>query len=243
MEKLNDVLGYKDLKIFQDTEYFSFSLDSIILSNYCNIRLKDKKIIDFCTGNGIVPLVLSRRCDKVIEGVEIQEKLYNLAVRSVEYNNLNDRIHLFCDDIVNFCNKSIYNTYDLVLCNPPYFPIDSTNCKNISYEKMIARHEIMINLDQVCECASKILKEHGNICIVHRSERLLDIFTSFRKWGIEPKRIKFIYEYINKESTMVLVEGQKKGNNGLKIDPPLVMYNNDGSFTEEYSKLQMEVRK
>lgn len=243
VERINDILGYKNLKIFQNTEFFSFSLDSIVLANYCNIRYKDKKIIDFCTGNGVIPLILSKRCDKNIEGVEIQEKLYNLAIRSVLLNNLDDRITIYHDDINNFCNnKDLYNTYDLVLCNPPYFPVDSSNCKNLSYEKMIARHEVKVNLDQVCFCASKILKEHGNICIVHRAERLLDIFSAYRKWGIEPKRIKFVHEFVNKESTLVLVEGQKKGNVGLKIEPPLIMYNIDKEYTDEYKKLQTEVR-
>lgn len=242
MERLNDILGYNNLKIFQNTDFFSFSLDSIVLANYCNIRLKDKKIIDFCTGNAVIPLILSKRCDKTIEGVEIQKKLYDLAIKSVEYNKLTDRIHIFCDDINHFCNKNLYNTYDLVLCNPPFFPVGSTNNKNLSFEKMIARHEVKITLDQVCECASKILKEHGNFCIVHRADRLLDVFSSFRKWGIEPKRIKFVYEYIGKESNMVLIEGQKRGNVGLKVDSPLIMYNDDGSLSSEYSKLQLEVR-
>lgn len=243
MKRTNDVLGYSNMKIVQDSDSFSFSLDSIILGNYSKIRLRDKKIVDFCTGNGIIPLILSRRCDKDIDAVEIQEKIYDLAKESVSINNLDDRIHLFCMDVKDFALKQEnLSQYDLVLCNPPYFKNDLNSTKNLSYEKMIARHEILLDLDSLCKSASLVLKDNGNFVIVHRSERLMDIFDSFRKYNIEPKRIMFVYENINKESTLVLVEGQLSGKVGLVIDKPLIMYNHDGSMTEEYSKLQEEVR-
>jgi len=244
MERIDDVLGYPNLKIYQNSLFFSFSLDSIVLANYATIRIRDKKILDFCTGNGIVPLILSKRCDKSIEGVEIQEKLYDLAVRSVEYNHLSNQIQLYCEDVKDFSNRSEHlNQYDLVLCNPPYFKNNEDSTKNLSYEKMIARHEILIDLDTICACAKKVLKEHGNFCIVHRADRLMDILSSFRKNDLEPKKIMFVHETISKESYLVLVEGQRKGNVGLKIEKPLILYNEDGSMTPEYAKLQVEVRK
>lgn len=244
MERLNDILGYTNLKIYQNTDFFSFSLDSIFLANYATIRLRDKKIIDFCTGNAVVPLILSKRCDKNIEGVEILDKVYDLAIKSVVENHLEDRIHIYHDNIMDFSSNSNHlNSYDLVLCNPPYFKNNENSSKNICYEKMIARHEILVNLDDVCCCAKKVLKDNGTFCIVHRTDRLMDILFSFRKNNIEPKRIKFIYETIGKESFIVLVEGQKKGNVGLKVEKPLIMYNLDGSFTDEYASLQVEVRK
>ena len=240
MENINDILGYKDLKIFQNTDFFSFSLDSVILANYSSIRLRDKKIVDFCTGNGVIPLIISRRTKSNIVGVEIQKKLCDLANKSIIINSLSDRITIINDDIKNFVVDN-YNSFDLVLCNPPYFKVEENSKFNDSYEKTIARHEIMLNLSELCDCAKKILKDNGNLCIVHRSDRLIDIIIEFRKCGIEPKRIKFIYENINKESYLVLVEGQKAGNVGLKIDNPLIMYNLDGSLTDEYKLLQEEV--
>lgn len=242
MERLDDVLGYKDLKIYQNSDYFSFSLDSIILANYSNIRLRDKKIVDFCTGNGVVPLILSRRCKNSIDGVEIQEALANLARKSVSYNRLEDRISIICEDVKEF-SKNHLNEYDLILCNPPYFKVQDNSSFNDSYEKMIARHEICINLEAICDCAKKILKDNGNLCIVHRSDRLMDILELFRKYGIEPKRVKFIYETVNKSSTLVLIEGTKCGKVGLIVDKPLIQYDLDGKMTDEYDRLQKEILK
>ncbi len=242
MKRIDDVLGYSDLKIFQDSQFFSFSLDSIILANYSHIRLRDRNIVDLCSGNCVVPLILSKRCDCSIDAVEIQNKLCLLANQSISINNLNNRINLFCMDIKDFSNDSSHlNSYDLVLCNPPYFKNNENSTKNISYEKMIARHEILITLDDVCKSASRILKDNGNFCMVHRCDRLMDVITSFRKYNLEPKRIKFVYENLNKECFLFLIEGQKCGNVGLKIDKPLIMYHEDGSMTEEYKRLQNEV--
>ena len=237
MERLDDVLGYKNLKIYQNSNSFSFSLDSIILANYSTIRLRDKKIVDFCTGNGVIPLILSKRTNTSIVGVEVQEKLVDLANKSIKYNKLEDRIEIVCEDVKDYASKHL-NEFDLVLCNPPYFKVEDKSTFNDSYEKMIARHEILINLDEICACVKKVLKDNGNFCIVHRSDRLMDILECFRKHNIEPKKIKFVYENISKESTLVLVEGQKCGKVGLIVDKPLIQYELDGTITEEYKRLQ-----
>ena len=240
MERLDDVLGYKNLKIYQNSDFFSFSLDSIILANYSSIRLRDKKIVDFCTGNGVIPLILTKRCKQKIIGIEIQEKLACLAEKSVYYNHLENRISIICDDVKNFSNNHL-NDFDLVLCNPPYFKLAKGSTINESYEKSVARHEILINLEDICACAKKILKDNGILSIVHRSSRLVEIFEIFRLYGIEPKRLKFIYETLDREPTLVLIEGQKCGKTGLKIEKPLIKYDLNGQMTEEYSKLQEEV--
>lgn len=241
MERLDDVLGY-DLKIYQNSSYFSFSLDSIILANYANIRLRDKNIVDFCTGNGVIPLIVSKRTRNNIVGVEIQEKLALLATKSVEYNKLTDRITIVNEDVNEFSSRHL-NEFDLVLCNPPYFKVEDKSSFNESYEKMIARHEITFNLEDLCKCCKKVLKDNGNLYIVHRSDRLIDIIETLRKHNLEPKRIRFVYENVSKESTLVLVEAQKCGSVGLKVDSPIILYNLDGTETLEYSLLQREVRK
>ena len=241
MKRLDDVLGYKNLHIFQDSNFFSFSLDSIILSNYSDIRLRDKKILDFCTGNGIVPLILSKRTKNKIIGVEIQEKLVELANESIKYNNLEEKIEIVNDDIKNY-SKNHIEEYDLVLCNPPYFKMEEKNFLSESEEKRIARHEIKINLEEICNCAFKVLKNNGNFCLIHRTDRLLEVIDEFRKNKIEPKKIKFIYENTNKEASMFLIQGQQYGKVGLKVEEPLILYERDGSLTKEYKELQEEVR-
>lgn len=241
MERLDDVLGY-DLKIYQNSSYFSFSLDSIILANYANIRLRDKNIVDFCTGNGVIPLIVSKRTKNNIVGVEIQEKLALLAEKSVEYNKLTDRVTIVNEDVNEFSSRHL-NEFDLVLCNPPYFKVEDKSSFNESYEKMIARHEITFNLEDLCKCCKKVLKDNGNLYIVHRSDRLIDIIETLRKHNLEPKRIRFVYENVSKGSTLVLVEAQKCGSVGLKVDSPIILYNLDGTETKEYELLQREVRK
>ena len=240
MKVLNDILGYKGLKLFQDPDCFCFSLDSVVLANYCNIRVRDSKIVEFCSGNGVVSIIMSQRTKANIIGIEIQEKLYNMANESLNINNLNERITFINEDIKEYV-KGKDNNVDLIVCNPPYFKYDQNNKINDSIEKQIARHEICINIDDICSCASKILKDNGKLCIVHRTDRFTDVYDSMEKYRIEPKRIKYIYNNENSNSEMFLIEGQKNAGTGLIIDKPLIIRNLDGSFTVEYKKLQEEI--
>ena len=241
MEVLNDILGYKNRKIYQDSECFSFSLDSIMLANFATIRFRDNKIADLGSGNGVIPLILSLRTNKNIIGVEIQKKLSDMAKRSIEYNGLEDQIQIINQDMKDFAKSEYFESFDLITCNPPYFKIKDKNFLNDSYEKIIARHEVEINLSELLVVARKLLKNNGNFAIVHRPERLIEILLEFRKNNIEPKRIQFVYEKISKGSTLVLIEGQKGGKEGLKIENPIVMYNEDDSMTDCYARLQVEV--
>ena len=137
MEVINDILGYKDRKIFQNNDYFSFSLDSILLANFATIRVRDKKIVDLGCGNAVIPLIMSLRTDKKIVGVELQENLFKLAQKSVSFNNLDDRIQLFNQNMKDFANNiENINQFDLVVCNPPYFKVNGKkNFFNESKEK------------------------------------------------------------------------------------------------------------
>lgn len=243
MEVLNDILGYRNRKVYQDNDCFSFSLDSIMLANFATIRLRDKNIVDLGCGNGVIPLILSLRTDKKIIGVEIQKRMADMAKKSVDYNNLSNQINIMNVNMKDFASSEYFESFDLITCNPPYFKVNDKNFFNDSYEKMVARHEIEINLSDLFIVARKLLKNNGNFAIVHRPERLMEILDEFRKNNIEPKRIQFVYEKINKGSTLVLIEGQKNGKDGLKIENPIIMYNEDGSMTEYYAALQVEVRK
>ena len=242
MEVLNDILGYKNRKIFQDTDCFSFSLDSIMLANFVTIRLKDKKIVDLGCGNGVIPLIMSLRCDKKIIGVELQSKLADMAKRSVDYNNLNDFIEIINCNMKDYVSDETFESLDLITCNPPYFKVNDKNYFNDNIEKVIARHEVEITLSELMVIVKKLLKNNGNFAIVHRTDRLMEILSEFRKNNIEPKRIRFVHEKSNKESTLVLIEGQKNGKVGLKVENPFILYNEDGSETEEYKRLLVEVK-
>lgn len=242
MEVLNDILGYKNRKIFQDTDCFSFSLDSIMLANFATIRLKDKKIVDLGCGNGVIPLIMSLRCDKKIIGVELQSKLADMAKRSVDYNGLNDVIEIINTNMKDYVTDETFESFDLITCNPPYFKVNDKNFFNDNIEKVIARHEVEITLSELMVIVKKLLKNNGNFAIVHRTDRLMEILSEFRKNNIEPKRVRFVHEKSNKESTLVLIEGQKNGKVGLKVENPFILYNEDGSETEEYKKLLVEVK-
>ena len=242
MEVLNDILGYKNRKIFQDTDCFSFSLDSIMLANFATIRLKDKKIVDLGCGNGVIPLIMSLRCDKKIIGVELQNKLADMAKRSVDYNGLNDVIEIINTNMKDYVSDETFESFDLITCNPPYFKVNDKNFFNDNIEKVIARHEVEITLSELMVIVKKLLKNNGNFAIVHRTDRLMEILSEFRKSNIEPKRVRFVHEKSNKESTLVLIEGQKNGKVGLKVENPFILYNEDGSETEEYKKLLVEVK-
>lgn len=241
MEVLNDILGYKNRKIFQDSNYFSFSLDSIMLANFAMIRMRDNNIADLGCGNGVIPLILSLRTNKKIVGIEIQEKLSLLAEKSVKYNELEDQITIINMDMKDFASDNC-EKFDLITCNPPYFKVNDKNYFNLSYEKVVARHEVKVSLSEVCASAKKMLKNNGNFAVVHRPERMMEILFEFRKNNIEPKRIRFVYEKVSKESNLVLIEGQKCGKSGLKIEKPFILYNEDGSMTKEYENLLVEVK-
>ena len=241
MERLDDILGYKNRKIYQADDCFSFSLDSVMLANFATIRMRDKNILDLGCGNGVIPLIISLRTDKKIVGVELQKKLANMAIKSVEYNGLESQIEILNINMKDYVNTETMEKYDLITCNPPYFKVNEENYFNLSLEKVIARHEVEVTLDDVFCISKKLLKNNGNFAIVHRPVRLTEIFDLFRKNNIEPKRLQFVYEKISKESTLVLVEGQKCGKAGLKIERPFILYNEDGTMTKEYESLCREV--
>lgn len=237
MIKLNDILGYKNRVIYQDDNFFCFSLDSVLLSNFCSIRKNDNKILDLCTGNGVVPFILSLRTDCKIEGVEVQKEIYELAEKSNYKNNLDNQITFYNLDVKDFCIKNRYNSYDLITCNPPYFPFNNNSNVNLSKEKLIARHEYLIKIEDIVHYSSCLLKDGGNFSLIHRTDRFVEIITLLKKYSLEPKRIIFIYNKISKGSQLFFVESQKNGSTGLKIEKPFIVYNEDNSYTEDYNKI------
>ena len=234
---LNDLVGFKNMKIYQDTDWFSFSLDSVLLPNFVTLNKKINIIMDLCSGNAPIPLILSTKTDAKIIGVEVQEDVYNLGKMSIEYNNLSDKIEFLNEDIKNL--KTLYNgdSVDVITCNPPYFKYNEDSNVNDDIHKVIARHEKMINLEEIVDISHYLLKNNGVLAMVHRTDRLIEIISLFKKYGLEPKKIRFIYPKENSESNLILIEGRKNGQVGLKVLSPLYVHNNDGSYREELLKM------
>jgi len=212
----NDLYDY-GLYIYQDNDNFKFSLDSILLAEFVDVSKKMDTIVDFCSGNCPVPLILSTKKKVDIIGIEIQENIYNLACKSIEENNLNNRIKMINDSIKNVKKYIKDESVDIVTCNPPYFKYnEGVSLTNISMEKAIARHEIEMNLEDIMISARYILKNRGILYLVHRCDRLEEIIVMLNKYHFSMKELQFIYTNDN-EASMVLIKAIKNGNIGSLI--------------------------
>lgn len=235
MEVTNYLLSHNNLKIIQRKDMFNFSLDTVLLADFCTINKDTNCIFDFGTNNAAIPLLLSVRTSAKIIGIEIQEEAFELANKNIELNNLKDSIEIVHDDIKLFSQSN--KKANLIVCNPPFFSIDEDSNLNDNDFLTIARHEVKITLEEIIHSASKCLNNKGRFALVHRPERLIDIITLMKQYHIEPKRLKLVYPKTNKESHTVLIEGIYKGNSGLIIEPPLYAHNDDGSYTKEIRKI------
>lgn len=232
-----DYLLNSDLKIIQSPSVFSFSLDAVLLAKLVYVPIQKGELIDLCSGNGVIPLFLSLRSKGNITGVEIQERLYDMAKRSIEYNQLSDRIKMIHGDIKELTGKLHMGSYDVVTCNPPFFPVPEKKIINENEHLAIARHEILCTLEDVISVSSQLVKQGGKVALVHRPGRFLDIVTFMRKYRIEPKRVLFVYPKQGKEANMLFVEGIKDGKADLKILPPLFVYGDNQEYTEEMKSI------
>lgn len=232
-----DYLLNENMRIIQSPSVFAFSLDAVLLAKFAYMPIQKGNIIDLCTGNGVIPLLLSKRTKGKIIGVEIQERLYDMAKRSVQYNGLDEQIELIHGDIKEMPKQLGYSKYDVVTCNPPYFPTVSEEEINKNRYLAIARHEIYCTLDDVIRVSSQLLKQGGKAAFVHRPGRLLDIVTLMRQYRLEPKRLRFVYPKLGKEANTILIEGIKDGSPDLKILPPLIVYRDDDEYTDEVKQL------
>jgi tRNA1(Val) A37 N6-methylase TrmN6 len=192
--------------------------------------------MDIGCGNAPIPLILSTLTTADIIGVEIQKESFDLAIESVKINNLENRIKIINEDINELYKSLESDSIDVITCNPPYFKVTENSNFNDSSYKTIARHEVMLDLPRLFKIAKKLLKNNGNIAVVHRPERLIDIIEEMKKNNIEPKRIQFIHPKKDAEANILLVEGTKNGKPGVKILPPLYSHKDDGNYTDEISK-------
>lgn len=236
MKVINYLLGYKDLKIVQDNDMFNFSLDSVLLPNFVTLNKKINKVLDIGCGNAPIPLILSTKTSAKITGIEIQKEVYDLAVESVKINNKEDQITIVNEDIKDFYKIAKTDFYDVITCNPPFFKYIETSNINKNDYKTIARHEVKLNLSELFNIAKKLLKNNGVIAIVHRPERFVEIIEEMKKNNIEPKKVQFVYPKKSVEANIILIEGSKNGNPGLKILPPIYSHNENGEYTDEVKK-------
>ncbi len=232
-----DYLLAENLRIIQSPSVFAFSLDAVLLARFVYVPIQKGNIIDLCSGNGVIPLFLSARTNGNIIGVEIQERLYDMAVRSIEYNSLQERLQMIHGDIKEMPKQLGYGKYDVVTCNPPYFTTPSTEEINPNEHLAIARHEILCTLEDSVKASSQLVRQGGKVAFVHRPGRLMDIITIMRQYRLEPKRIQFVYPKQGKEANTLLIEAIKDGSPDLKILPPLFVYNEEGEYTADIKKI------
>lgn len=241
-ERIDD-LEFKGLKIIQDKKGFCFGIDSVLLSDFAKKIKKDSKVIDLGTGTGIINILLSGKTDaSSFVGVEIQQDVAEMAERSIKLNYLEDKIKIINENITKLKNIYKPNSFDVVVTNPPYKKIN-TGIVNNENKKIISRHEITASLQDFIHISSYLLKDYGEFYMVHRPERLVDIFSIMRTEKIEPKLIKFVYPNKSKKTNLVLIKGIKKGNPFLEFDKNLYIYNDDGTYTNEILKIYNKEKK
>ncbi|WP_458120594.1 tRNA1(Val) (adenine(37)-N6)-methyltransferase [Paenibacillus sp. Z6-24] len=229
-ERIDDLLT-NNLKIIQSREVFSFSMDAVLLARFASVPPQGR-IMDLCTGNGVVPLLLSTRTRAAIEGVEIQERLASMARRSIALNGLEERITIREQDLKEMPLTGEHGSYDAVTVNPPYAQLTGSDIK-LNIHQAMARHEIGCTLEDVIRTASQLLRTGGKMAMVHRPHRLVDILSLMRTYGVEPKRVRYVHPRVNMEANMVLVEGLRAGKPELRILPPLIVYNENNEYVPE----------
>ena len=230
-----DFLLAEDLRIIQSPSVFAFSIDAVLLARFVYVPIQKGNLIDLCSGNGVIPLFLSTRTKGKITGVEIQERLFDMANRSIDYNKLADRLTMIHGDIKDMPKVLGHGKYDVVTCNPPYFTTPSKGEINENEHLAIARHEILCTLEDTIRVSSQLVRQGGKVAFVHRPGRLIDMVSLMRQYRLEPKRIQFVYPKTGKEANTLLIEAVKDGSPDLKILPPLYVYDDNNEYTKEIS--------
>ncbi|TQS75357.1 tRNA1(Val) (adenine(37)-N6)-methyltransferase [Ornithinibacillus gellani] len=232
-ERLDYLLADESMKIIQSPTAFSFSLDAVLLAHFVQVPIQRGRILDLCTGNGVVPLLLSRKTKAAMTGVEIQSRIYDMAVRNVQLNGLDDRLSMIHGDLRELQAELGHSTYDVVTCNPPYFATPAPTEHNQNEYLTIARHEVYCTLEDVVKACKLHVRPGGKVAMVHRPGRLVDMMNLFRMYRMEPKRMQLVYPKKGREANMLLLEGVRDGKSDLKILPPLYIYEENGSYTAE----------
>ena len=233
-ERLDDLQnGYF---IIQNTQDFCYGIDAVLLSGFAKVK-KGERALDMGTGTGIIPILLKAKTQgEHFTGLEIQERSAEMARRSVAYNHLEDTVTIRTGDIKEAAAIFGRASFSVVTCNPPYMT-GSHGLANPHLPKAIARHEVLCTLEDVISQASQVLKPHGRFYRVHRPFRLAEIMGLMMKYKLEPKRMRLVYPFVDKEPNMVLIEGLSGGHSRITVDPPLIVYEKPGVYTQEIREI------
>ncbi len=239
-ERIDD-LQYKGLRLIQNPELFCFGMDAVLLANYAKAVAGDT-VVDLCTGNGVIPILMSAKTNAAkLIGVEIQKESAELADRSVRLNDLSGKVEILNEDIRRFNEFFPKGSVDVVTCNPPYM-IEDHGLRNDADAKTIARHEIMCTLEDVIGTASAILKTGGMFYMVHRPFRLTEIMVTLQKYKLEPKKMRLVYPYVDKEPTMVLIEAKRDAKPRITVEKPFIIYERPGVYTEQMREFEDSIK-
>lgn len=228
-ETIND-LFLQDLKIIQKKQGFRFMIDAVLLAHFATIK-KNDSVIDLGTGTAVIPLIINTRAkDLQITGVEIQGSMVEMARRSVSLNKLTN-INIIENDL-NFLDKSYNQNFNLVISNPPYYRLNEGKV-SANLSEAVSRHEIKCNLHELVSLSAKLIKGQGRFAMIHKAERLEEIFSEFSKFGLIPKRLQSVHSGKDKSASLVLIEAQKGVKSSLEILKPLIIYDEEGNYTPE----------
>lgn len=235
MNRIDQLTG--NLKIIQNDEVFSFSIDAVLLAHFANIPKKGT-VVDLCSGNGAVGLMISEKTKAKIKMIELQKRLATMATESIELNHKDAQIEVFNIPLQESLSVITHDSCDAIVCNPPYFQTLPDSKKNPNPYLAIARHEIHTNLNDIMRCSKQLLKTRGKLFLVHRPERLIDIINACQSEGLAVKTCRFIYPKINKDANMVIIEAIKGGKQtGLKVLPPFYVHNENGEYSHEMMEI------
>lgn len=234
-ERLDD-LGRNGYRIIQNRDKFCFGIDAVLLSDFARVK-KGEKVLDIGTGTGIIPILMEARYPMgTYTGLDIQEESIEMASRSVALNGLSHKINMVTGDIKEAVSIFGAASFQVITTNPPYMT-GSHGLVNDNEPKAIARHEICCTLEDILSNSARLLQEHGRFYMVHRPFRLAEILSECVKYKLEPKRLRFVHSYVDKEPTMVLIEALKGGNSRVKVEPPLIVYKDVNVYTDEIREI------
>ncbi|QPS70714.1 tRNA1(Val) (adenine(37)-N6)-methyltransferase [Lactococcus garvieae] len=232
-----DQIAASEVQIIQSRDVFSFSIDAILLARFPRLP-KQGNIVDMCAGNGAIGLFASSMTKSQIIEIELQERLAQMAKRSIKLNRLDEQMTVINDNLNKALDYINTSSVDLIFCNPPYFKLDEESHINENHHYTLARHELATNLDEIFETSKRLLKTNGHLAMVHRPERFFEIVDKMREHNLIPKRIQFVYPKANQAANILLIDAIKDGKPGGEIFlPPLIIHDQDGSYTQEVQEI------
>jgi tRNA1Val (adenine37-N6)-methyltransferase len=234
-ERIDD-LQCKGYQLIQKPKGFCFGVDAVLLSDFAKVK-KGQKVLDLCTGSGVIPILLAAKTEGgSFTGLELQPDYADMADRSVRLNELEDKVNIVCGDVKDIKKLFSPASFPVVTVNPPYMT-ENHGLTNLYEPKTIARHEVALSLEDVIAGASYVLPENGTFFMIHKPFRLAEIFKVMKQYRIEPKRMRLIHPYVDKEPTMVMIEGLKGGRERIRIEPPLIIYKGKHQYSDEVMEM------